>query len=95
MTMTKLWNHVFDRDNGFCRYCGKNLLQTYRHFYHSSLDHVRSFGGRHKPESFVLCCKECKTALARADHLTTFEARRNHAAFAGGKAQLSFAVNRP
>jgi len=75
---TDTWEEVFRRDNGFCRYCGVDLLQTYSTFSSATVDHLiaRSVGGNDEPTNLVLACPGCNQMLARAEQHRTFEDRK-------------------
>ena len=77
---TDTWRKVFDRDKGFCRYCGADLLLSYSTFGSSHLDHVvsRCVGGTDEPSNLVLACGCCNTILSRASHLRTVRARKEY-----------------
>ncbi len=74
------WHKVFERDRGYCRYCGCDLLATFEHYYFAEVDHLlpHSAPSRDELENLVLACRACNGRLSRAHGLghTTFEARR-------------------
>lgn len=71
---------VFLRDNGFCRYCGLDFMQSLSHFWSYTIDHIeaRSIGGQNEVSNVVLCCKACNEALSRSGHLRTFNERKSY-----------------
>ncbi len=74
----KIWALVFERDNGFCRYCGTDLLGSVSAFCAATVDHLhsRAAGGSDDPTNLVLACTGCNTMLSRAKHLRTLEERK-------------------
>ena len=72
------WHLVFNRANGYCEYCGQDLLISRAAYASAQVDHVlgRSVGGMHNPENLRLACSQCNSSLSRYSHLTTFEERR-------------------
>ena len=74
----KTWIKVFERDKGFCRYCGADLLSSLSAFCSATVDHLvpRSAGGGDGTENLVTACTGCNGMLSRAKHLTTFEERK-------------------
>lgn len=68
---------AFLRDNGKCRYCGLDFLESLSAFWSYTVDHVIavSEGGPDTLENVVLACTSCNGALSRAGHLKTFDAR--------------------
>jgi 5-methylcytosine-specific restriction endonuclease McrA len=48
-------NYIFKRDEGACRYCGKELKSKFH------IDHIIPFskGGADEIENFALACTEC------------------------------------
>lgn len=73
------WHMVFDRANGYCEYCGEDLLISRAAYASAQVDHVlgRSVGGMHNPENLRLACSQCNSSLSRYNHLTTFEERKD------------------
>ncbi|WP_225765082.1 HNH endonuclease signature motif containing protein [Stenotrophomonas sp. Marseille-Q4652] len=71
---------AFLRDQGFCKYCGLDFMQSLSHFWSYTVDHVeaRSVGGKNVATNVVLCCKACNEALSRSGHLRTFEERKSY-----------------
>jgi len=69
---------VFERDNGFCRYCGTDLLGSVSAFCAATVDHLhsRAAGGSDDPSNLVLACTGCNTILSRAKDLRTLEERK-------------------
>jgi 5-methylcytosine-specific restriction endonuclease McrA len=74
----EIWEKVFRRDNGRCRYCGLDLLQSYSTFASATVDHLiaRSVGGTDAPRNLVLACPGCNQMLSRAGDLRTFAKRK-------------------
>ena len=72
------WHMVFDLANGYCEYCGQDLLISRAAYASAQVDHVlgRAIGGGHSPENLRLACSQCNSSLSRYNHLTTFEARK-------------------
>ena len=72
------WHQVFERDRGFCRYCGVDLLLTFSAYCSADVDHIvsRSAGGPDEASNLVLACRGCNSALSRSAHLKTFEERK-------------------
>jgi 5-methylcytosine-specific restriction endonuclease McrA len=75
---TDTWEKVFRRDNGHCRYCGLDLLQSYSTFTSATVDHLvaKSIGGTDSLRNLVLACPGCNQMLSRANHLRTFAKRK-------------------
>lgn len=73
-----IWEAVFRRDNGYCRYCGIDLLQKYSTFSSATIDHLlpKTDTARDKPENLVLSCPGCNQLLSMAHALVTVEERR-------------------
>ncbi len=69
---------AFLRDNGKCRYCGFDFLESLSAFWAYTVDHVvaRAEKGPDTLENVVLACSSCNGALSRAGHLKTFEQRK-------------------
>ena len=79
MTVSKrIRIEVLERDNGFCRYCGADLLSSLSAFCSAADDHLvpRSIGGDDSASNLVTACTGCNGMLSRAKQLTTFEARK-------------------
>jgi 5-methylcytosine-specific restriction endonuclease McrA len=72
------WHLVFDRANGYCEYCGQDLLISRAAYASAQVDHVlgRSVGGLHNAENLRLACSQCNSSLSQYNHLTTFEERK-------------------
>jgi 5-methylcytosine-specific restriction endonuclease McrA len=75
-----IWHQVFDRANGYCEYCGENLLISRAAYASAQVDHVlaRAKEGEDKIENLRLACSLCNSSLARHNYLTTFEERKKH-----------------
>ena len=75
----KVWHEVFDRANGYCEYCGQDLLISRAAYASAQVDHVlgRAVGGGHGSENLRLACSQCNSSLSRYNHLTTFEERKD------------------
>lgn len=75
---TEVWETVLRRDNGYCRYCGIDLLCNYSTFSSATVDHLlpKTEAARDQPENLVLSCPGCNQLLSRAHSLTTFEQRK-------------------
>jgi len=73
-----VWEEVFRRDKGYCRYCGLDLLQNYSTYSSATADHLvaRSAGGGDEPTNLVLACPGCNQMLSRAGQFQTFDARK-------------------
>lgn len=76
----KIWQQVFERDNGKCQYCDSDLLSSFSTYWSATVDHVVavSVGGDDNHENLKLCCTGCNGLLSRSGPLTTFEERRAH-----------------
>lgn len=76
------WHEVFDRDNGYCRYCGEDLLLSISRYRSAEVDHLLPAGeaGRDESENLVLACGPCNRSLNHAHRqgLTTFDSRKNY-----------------
>lgn len=72
------WHDVFVRDNGYCQYCGADLLISRATLGGAQVDHVRAVanGGEDELENLRLACALCNGSLSRYNHLTTFEDRK-------------------
>ena len=75
-----IWHQVFDGANGYCEYCGENLLISRAAYSSAQVDHVlaRASGGGDKIENLRLACSLCNSSLSQHNKLTTFEARKKH-----------------
>jgi 5-methylcytosine-specific restriction endonuclease McrA len=73
-----LWNEVFVRDNGYCQYCGQDLLFCRAAYAGAQVDHVRAVavGGKDELDNLKLACSSCNGSLSRYNHLTSFEERK-------------------
>lgn len=74
----EVWQQVFDRANGYCEYCGQDLLISRATYASAQVDHVhaRAQGGNHDLENLRLTCCQCNSSLSRHNHLSTFEERK-------------------
>jgi len=76
---SKVWNQVFERDNGYCQYCGADLLVSRATYSAAQVDHVHAVAAGGELEelgNLKLACAICNGSLSRYNHLTTFEARK-------------------
>ena len=75
-----VWHQVFDRANGYCQYCGENLLISRAAYASVQVDHVlaRAKNGGDNIENLRLACSLCNSSLASHNHLTAFEDRKKH-----------------
>jgi 5-methylcytosine-specific restriction endonuclease McrA len=73
-----VWHAVFMRDNGYCRYCGADLLISRATYGGAQVDHVQAVAnnGGDELENLRLACSTCNCSLSRYNHLTTFEERK-------------------
>lgn len=74
----KTWHEVFARDNGYCQYCGADLLISRATYGGAQVDHVRAVAnnGQDELENLRLACPTCNGSLSQYNHLTTFEERK-------------------
>lgn len=74
----KIWQQVFERDNGICQYCDVDLLGSFAAYWSATVDHVTGVcvGGTDDPCNLKLCCTGCNGLLSRSGGLTTWDARR-------------------
>jgi hypothetical protein len=74
-----IWHEVFDRANGYCEYCGQDLLVSRAAYASAQVDHVlaRAKQGLHSLDNLRLACCQCNSSLSKYNHLTTFEERRD------------------
>jgi hypothetical protein len=74
----KTWHKVFVRDNGYCQYCGEDLLISRATFAGAQVDHVLAVanGGQDLLENLKLACPTCNGTLSCSNHVTTFEERK-------------------
>ena len=74
----KIWHEVFVRDNGYCQYCGEDLLISRATYGGAQVDHILAVAnnGQDEPENLRLACSTCNSSLSRYNHLTTFEERK-------------------
>jgi hypothetical protein len=63
------WYYVFERDNGICFYCERDLVKDYKLFFESTIHYVSTRGGTDSLDSYVLCCKECKATALKSLNL--------------------------
>ena len=72
------WHIVFNRANGYCEYCGQDLLISRAAYASAQVDHVLGspVGGLHGPENLRLACSQCNSSLSRYNHLTNFGERK-------------------
>jgi 5-methylcytosine-specific restriction endonuclease McrA len=73
-----IWHQVFDKANGYCEYCGQDLLISRATYASAQVDHVlaRAKDGKDILENLRLACCQCNSSLSKWNHLTTFEARK-------------------
>ena len=73
-----IWNQVFERANGYCEYCGQDLLVSRAAYASAQVDHVlaRAKQGPDSLDNLRLACSQCNSSLSRYNHLTTFEERK-------------------
>jgi len=71
---------AFLRDQGKCRYCGLDFLESLSMFWSYTVDHIvaKAVDGPDTVENIVICCKACNEALCRSGHLRTIDERRNY-----------------
>jgi 5-methylcytosine-specific restriction endonuclease McrA len=76
----KTKREVFERDKGYCQYCGQDLLLSPATYSSHHIDHVtaRAKGGADELENLKLACATCNLGLSRQNDLTTFEARKEY-----------------
>jgi 5-methylcytosine-specific restriction endonuclease McrA len=77
----KVWDQVFERDKGFCQYCGADLLISRATYSAAQVDHVHAVaagGELEELENLRLACTICNGSLSRYNNLTTFDARKAH-----------------
>jgi HNH endonuclease len=74
----KLWQQVFERDNGICQYCDADILSSFSTYWSATVDHVLavSVGGEDTLENLKLSCTGCNGLLSRSGALITFEDRK-------------------
>jgi len=75
-----IWHQVLDKANGYCEYCGENLLISRAAYASAQVDHVlaRAKDGGNNIENLRLACSLCNSSLARYNHLMAFEDRKKH-----------------
>lgn len=75
---SEIWVFVFERDKGYCQYCGEDLLASPLAFSCAQVDHVKGVaaGGNNGAENLLLSCSTCNNSLSRASALTTYEERK-------------------
>jgi len=74
-----VWDKVFERDKGYCQYCGTDLLVSRATYSAAQVDHVHAVaagGAMEELDNLKLACAICNGSLSRYNHLTTFEARK-------------------
>ena len=76
----KTWSTVFRRDNGYCRYCGLDLLQAFSTYTSAGVDHIigQAQGGSDELDNLVLACPGCNSLMSRMGHLQSFESRLDY-----------------
>jgi 5-methylcytosine-specific restriction endonuclease McrA len=76
----KVWDQVFERDNGICFYCTLDLTETFNSWMGATVDHIQhiSIGGGDELSNLVLSCSACNTILSRSAHLITKEQRKEY-----------------
>jgi 5-methylcytosine-specific restriction endonuclease McrA len=74
----QLWDQVWERDAGFCRYCNVDLSASFNLWMSATVDHVIavSAGGPSNIKNLVLCCAACNSMLSRAGDLQTIDERK-------------------
>jgi 5-methylcytosine-specific restriction endonuclease McrA len=74
---SKLLSMAFQRDQGRCRYCERDLT-GFADFVSRALDYFvqPADGGQDVAENVALCCSTCSKLLAQSNRVTTFEARK-------------------
>ena len=83
MTVSDADRHfVFDRDRGFCQYCGEDLLRSLSIYRSAEIDHILPHldANRDKPDWLVTCCGPCNKSLSKAhkNNLNTFAERKSY-----------------
>lgn len=74
----KIWSAVFERDKGYCQYCGVDLLNSFSTYCSATVDHLvaRSLNGPDTEDNLVLACPACNSMLSRCNELTKFAERK-------------------
>lgn len=74
----KIWQKIFERDKGICKYCDFDLLSSFATYWVATVDHIkhRSDDGDDSDENLVLACPACNGMLSRSKDKTTIEERR-------------------
>jgi len=77
------WATVFKESNGYCSYCGVDLLRDFHTWYSSQRDHVIAQCVLTPAEQpmLVMSCGCCNSLLSRASHLRTSKRRRRNYSF--------------
>jgi hypothetical protein len=72
------WAAVFKESNGYCAYCGVDLLRDFHTWYSSQRDHViaQCVLTPEEQPMLVMSCGCCNSLLSRASHLRAVEERR-------------------
>ena len=72
------WSKVFNAGNGYCTYCGVDLLSSVSAFWSAQRDHVhtRATGGSNDTTNMVIVCPSCNQALSRQKNLHTVSERK-------------------
>jgi hypothetical protein len=78
LTKHPTWAAVFKESNGYCAYCGVDLLRDFHTWYSSQRDHViaQCVLTPEEQPMLVMSCGCCNSLLSRASHLRTVEERR-------------------
>jgi 5-methylcytosine-specific restriction endonuclease McrA len=77
-TWERTKREVFERYNGYCQYCGQDLLLSRATYGGHHIDHVvaRAKGGKDDLENLKLACATCNLGLSKQNDLTAFEDRK-------------------
>jgi 5-methylcytosine-specific restriction endonuclease McrA len=76
----KTKREVFERAEGYCQYCGQDLLLSRATYGGHHIDHVmaRAKSGSSGIENLKLACATCNLGLSKQNDLKSFEARKEY-----------------
>ena len=76
----KVWDEVWDKEDGYCAYCGVDLAASFNLWMSATVDHVVcvAVGGAYTADNLVLACGACNGMLSRASELQTIEERHEY-----------------